>query len=78
MCCYIMKDGIDQCHAGFLSCSFTECVKYDSALIQMVDVVSTDDSDATRKAKFHCFHGWANLAVIGVTKHHPSSCNEQC
>ena len=73
MCCYIMQDGIDQCHVGFLRCSFIECDKYDGALIQVVDVISPDDSDAARRAKFHCFYRWTNVAVIKVTKHCPSS-----
>ena len=50
MCCYIVKDGIDQCFVGFFRRSFTKCDKYDGALIQVVDVVSPDDSDPTRRA----------------------------
>ena len=77
MCCYIVKNSIDQCHDGFLKHSFTECDKYDGVLIQMVDVILPDDSDALRRATFHCFCRWANTATIGVTKHYPSSCDEQ-
>ena len=76
MCCYIVNNGIDQCNVGFLRCSFTRHDDYYGVLIQVVVVISPDDSDAIRSAKFHCFHGWTNAAVTGMNKHHPSSCDE--
>ena len=77
MCCYIMKDGMDQCHVGFLRHNCTKCHTYDSALIQVVGVISSEDTDATRTTKFHSFHGWADAAVIRVTKHYLLSSDEQ-
>ena len=77
VCFYIVNDGIDQCRVAFLKRSFTECDKYDGALVRVVNVISLDDCDAVRRAKFHCFHGCAKAAVIGVTEQCPSSCDEQ-
>ena len=72
-----MKDGIDQCCVGFLRLSFTKYDKYDGVLIQVVDVLSPDDSMPSREQNFIAFVGWANAAVIGVTKHCPSSCDKE-
>ena len=75
--CYIIKDGIDQCHNGFLRHSCTKFDTYDGVLIQVVNVILPDDTDTTRRAKFYHFCVWAYGAVIGVTKHHPSSGDRQ-
>ena len=76
-CCYIEKDGIDECHIGFLRCNCIKFDKYNSALFQVVDVTSHDDADTTRRTKFHCFCLWADAAIIGVTEHCCSSGDEQ-
>ena len=62
---------------GIFEVYWAECDKYDSVLIQVVDVIAPDDDNATRRAKFHLFYGWANVAMIGATKHYTSSDDEQ-
>ena len=62
---------------AFLSSCCPKFDAYDGALIPVVDVISPDDTEATRRAKFHHFHGLANKAVIKVTKSHPSSGDEK-
>ena len=57
MCCYIIKDGIDKCLVAFLRHSFTKCDEYEGVLIQVVDIIACDDADATKRARFYCFHG---------------------
>ena len=64
MCCYIIKDGIDQCHVGFLRHHFAKCDKYNGALIQVVDAIAPDDADAARKVKISLF-SW-----VGQCGHH--------
>ena len=53
-----MKDGIDQCHVGFLRHSFTKCDKYNGALIQVVDVISPDDLMPSGEQNFIAFVSW--------------------
>ena len=60
-----------------LKCYCTKFDNYNGVLILMVDVIAPDDADITRWVKFHHFYGWADVAIIGVIEHCPSSGDEQ-
>ena len=68
----IVKDNINQCHVGLFRHSNAKFGHYNGACIQVVDVITPDDADVTRRTKFDCFHGWADVAIINVT-HLPCS-----
>ena len=75
MCCYIVKDGIHQCHVEFLRCSFTKCDKYYGVLVQVIDVISPHDSNAIRRAKFAFMGGLMQLSLEwpNIVPHHVMS-----
>ena len=56
-------------HVGFLRHNYTKFDIYNIALIQVVDVIMTDNSDISSRVKFHCFWGWAYVVIIGMTKY---------
>ena len=74
MCYYIIKNGIDQNCDGFLRHSYVKFGQKNGVLIHMV--VITPDAGSARRAKFDCFCGWANAAIMSVTQHCCSSPDE--
>ncbi len=60
-----VTDGVDQCHAGFIPCSYVERVwVYDGVLCQAIEVFDKNYPNCSMHKKMHRNRGFACIAVI--------------
>ena len=64
---YLVSDGIDCCHVGFLQRHLVKHWKqYDGVLAQVTDVYSNDSGSPTSRRKFHHNKGCCIAAIISL------------
>ena len=62
---YIVSDGIDGCHVGFLQCHLVKHWKlYDGLLAQVTEIYSNSSTSPTSRRKFYCNRGCCIATII--------------